>query len=251
MSNIIKINNTDLGIKEYQGQRVVTFKDIDAVHERVEGTAGRNFRENKDKLILGTDYFEVCADEIRRNKIMSISAKTHQDMVLITESGYLMLVKSMQDDLAWKVQRQLVNSYFKVKESTTTSQPDTPLQQQLAEAKLRNARARQASIWLKLAEVSGVPIHKQICASYASGVLNGTEKNILPLPEVEKTYSATEIGNILGISANMVGRIAKANHLKTDEYGITVMDVTRGRNKDVENFRYYEKAIDKFKELIS
>ena len=28
-----------------------------------------------------------------------------------------MLVKSLQDDLAWKVQRELVNNYFRVKES--------------------------------------------------------------------------------------------------------------------------------------
>lgn len=31
----------------------------------------------------------------------------------MTESGYLMLVKSFTDDLAWEVQRKLVKSYFK------------------------------------------------------------------------------------------------------------------------------------------
>ncbi|HNQ43870.1 MAG TPA: hypothetical protein PKI59_05545 [Candidatus Cloacimonadota bacterium] len=30
-----------------------------------------------------------------------------------TESGYLMLVKSLTDDLSWAVQRELVNSYFR------------------------------------------------------------------------------------------------------------------------------------------
>ncbi len=44
---IVKINNTNLSVKEFNGQRVVTFKEIDMLHERVEGTAGRNFRENK------------------------------------------------------------------------------------------------------------------------------------------------------------------------------------------------------------
>jgi len=34
----------------------------------------------------------------------------------VFESGYLMLVKSFTDDLAWKVQRQLVNAYFRTKE---------------------------------------------------------------------------------------------------------------------------------------
>ena len=34
MSELIKINNQQLPIKEYNGQRVVTFKEIDAVHKR-------------------------------------------------------------------------------------------------------------------------------------------------------------------------------------------------------------------------
>lgn len=44
----------------------------------------------------------------------------HGDITLITESGYLMLVKSFTDDLAWDVQRQLVNSYFRNQDSTST-----------------------------------------------------------------------------------------------------------------------------------
>lgn len=109
---IIKVNNSEMSVKEYHGQRVVTFKDIDTAHERPEGTAKRNFNTNKGRLIEDEDYFKVCADEIRTNNIMDISDKNHQDVVLLTESGYLMLVKSFTDDLAWQVQRQLVKSYF-------------------------------------------------------------------------------------------------------------------------------------------
>ena len=46
-NQIVKINNTDLSVKEFNEQRVVTFKDIDMLHERVEGTAKRNFNEHK------------------------------------------------------------------------------------------------------------------------------------------------------------------------------------------------------------
>lgn len=113
MNEIIKINNHDVTAKEYNGLRIVTFKDIDTVHERADGTAKRNFNTNKKHFVEGVDFFTVCADEIRTNKIVDISEKAHQDMVLVTESGYLMLVKSFTDDLAWEVQRQLVNSYFK------------------------------------------------------------------------------------------------------------------------------------------
>ena len=115
MNEIITINQQQIAAKEYQGQRVVTLKDIDLVHNRPEGTARRNFNTNREHLIEGTDYFV-------RN---SYEAKEEFDMVapnglvLLTESGYLMLVKSFTDDLAWEVQRALVNNYFRVKTAET------------------------------------------------------------------------------------------------------------------------------------
>lgn len=115
MNELIHIGNSDISIKEYNGQRVVTFKDIDMVHSRPDGTASRNFRANKERFIEGEDFFRVSPDEIRRTNIFDIPDKATTDYALITEQGYLMLVKSFTDDLAWEVQRQLVNAYFKVK----------------------------------------------------------------------------------------------------------------------------------------
>lgn len=114
MNELIKIGNQEITKKEFNNQRVVTLKDIDLVHERPEGTAGRNFRENKERFIKGEDYYlvkpsDVQGDEIRRAEINNYGT------YLITEQGYLMLVKSFTDDLAWKVQRQLVNTYFRTK----------------------------------------------------------------------------------------------------------------------------------------
>lgn len=116
VENAIMVGNYTLPIKEYNNVRVVTFKDIDTVHERPDGTASRNFRKNRGYFIEGEDYFRLCADEIRRHKIMEVSTKAREDIIFITESGYLMLVKSFTDDLAWKVQRELVNTYFRVKD---------------------------------------------------------------------------------------------------------------------------------------
>lgn len=115
-NQIVKINNTDLSVKEFNGQRVVTFKDIDMLHERVEGTAGRNFRDNKKHFVENEDFFFIKPADIGNNEIRR-SEINNKGTYLITESGYLMLVKSLQDDLAWKVQRELVNNYFRVKEN--------------------------------------------------------------------------------------------------------------------------------------
>ena len=117
MNELIHIGNSEISIKEYNGQRVVTFKDIDAVHGRPDGTASRNFRSNKEHFIEGEDFFRVSPDEIRRTRLFDIPYKATTDYALITEQGYLMLVKSFTDDLAWEVQRQLVSSYFKVRQT--------------------------------------------------------------------------------------------------------------------------------------
>ena len=46
-------------------------------------------------------------------------------MYVVTESGYLMLVKSFTDDLAWQVQRQLVNTYFRKSEESSAVKDET------------------------------------------------------------------------------------------------------------------------------
>ncbi len=128
---------------------------------------------------------------------------------------------------------------------------DDPVKDMLNEAKLKNAQARKASIWLKLAQSNPIPTYQQICAHYASAELTGGEA-VLPLPPVEeKTYSAAEVGELLGgVSANMVGRVANQNGLKTEEYGVEVWDKSRHSSKQVPTWRYNEKAVEKLRTLI-
>lgn len=114
-----KIGNHEIFIKSYNGQRVVTLKDIDTVHERPDGTAKRNFNANKQRFIEGKHYFVVGSDEIRTSGLFPISDNDHTQKALITEQGYLKLVKSFNDDLAWEVQDQLVDSYFQVKQTVS------------------------------------------------------------------------------------------------------------------------------------
>ena len=77
----------------------------------------------------------------------------------------------------------------------------------------------------------------------------GIEIPYRPLIE-QRTYSAAEIGDVLGISANKVGRIANAYGLKTDEFGMLYLSKSEHGPKQVETWRYYEKAIDKFKFIL-
>ena len=100
-----------LTVKEYHGERVITFKDMDTLHQRPEGTARRNFNANRGRFIEGEDFFIVKPADIQMDEIRT-SEINNRGTVLLTKMGYLMLVKSFTDDLAWTVQRQLVKSYF-------------------------------------------------------------------------------------------------------------------------------------------
>lgn len=118
MSEVIAIENTEMQIREYNGQRVVTFKDIDTVHQRKPGTAKASFRRNKKYFQEETDYVVLARNSI--GTLSTIENIPPKGITLLTESGYLMIVKTFTDDLSWKVQRELVNTYFRVKAKPTT-----------------------------------------------------------------------------------------------------------------------------------
>jgi len=113
MGNLVQIkvdnHSRSLTIKEFKGMRVVTLKEVDELHRRPEGTARRNFNENKKHFIEGEDFFVRNSHEAK----MEFGISAPKGLVLLSESGYLMLVKSFTDDLAWEVQRQVVNGYFR------------------------------------------------------------------------------------------------------------------------------------------
>lgn len=110
------ISNVAISVKEYRGQRIVTFKDIDAVHRRPDGTARKRFNDNREHFVEGEDYFVLNQpSEMRTLGIQRPQGGTPEVVTLMTESGYLMLVKSFTDDLAWKVQKQLITWYFRAR----------------------------------------------------------------------------------------------------------------------------------------
>lgn len=139
MNDAMNICGTDVTIKEWHEKRVVTFKDIDMVHQRPKGTARKRFNDNHKRFISGVDFYKISPSEFR-TAIGNMDNRQQNDVTLITESGYLMLVKSFTDDLAWKVQRELVDSYFRVKEHTEPIKQDIQVSVMQPEIFLEAAR---------------------------------------------------------------------------------------------------------------
>lgn len=89
---------------------------------------------------------------------------------------------------------------------------------------------------------------KQILEAYAVKELSG--EFLLPLPEQKKTYSASEIGKMLGVSPTKVGKISNQYNLKVDKYGEWFRDKSQYSNKEVSTFRYYDEAVPEMKKIL-
>ncbi|KPI49951.1 hypothetical protein KW95_10865 [Clostridioides difficile] len=168
----------------------------------------------------------------------------------LTESGVYKLIFKSRKEEAEKFQDWVTDEVLPSIRKTGTYSSNKPkdtkdeseIKYMNAQARLKNARAREAKIYLELADKVDIKEYKQIMYSKTTELISG--EALIPLPKMErKTYSATEIGKMLGISANKVGGLANAYNLKTDEYGIKVWDKAKYSDKQVESFRYYENVI--------
>lgn len=117
-NEIITVANTEMQVKEYNGQRVVTFDDICEVHECERKRLTKHFSRKRKHFISGEDFFELTRRELGDmvSPNSKITGNPNIKTYLFTESGYLMIIKCLDDDLSWTVQRQLVNGYFKARE---------------------------------------------------------------------------------------------------------------------------------------
>ena len=169
-TQVIRITNeVEIPYLTYQGQAVLTFALIDKVHNRVEGTASRNFRSNRQRFIDGEDYFYITdsksLDEFRRSH-SGILKDAANEITLITESGYLMLVKSFTDDLSWQIQRQLVKLYFRVKEVAEKTQPDATPTLSPQQWSVIDQLIRDISLYCRRREGASHAAHERIRFSF-------------------------------------------------------------------------------------
>ena len=116
-----------------------------------------------------------------------------------------------------------------------------------AEAMKLNAKTRMFNTIMKTTNNKVLsPVAVEVFGLKAIEQITGIDMG-QHLPQVPKTYSATEIGNMLGVSSNRIGTLAKNHNLKTEENGIWVMDKSKSSSKEVSTFRYFENAINIFK----
>ncbi len=183
-------------------------------------------------------------DEVTKFDLGSLSGITN----IINESGLYKVIFRSDKPQANQFTKWVTHDVLpSLRKTGIYSINQTPKELELKEKEIQ---LKTAEFLNNMADSILIPEYKQILNAHATKVLTGNF--LLPLPVAgEITYSATEIGKILGISANMVGRLTKKHNLRTEEYGKIFYDKSKYSSKEVETFRYYIKVIDILKNIVS
>lgn len=235
-------------------QRSMLAKDIARIHGRELKTINQAINMNRKRFRDGIDILDVKGTEFEVNlidhgAITQNAANRSQNIYILSERGYSKLLKILEDDLAWEQYEKLVDGYFNMRQVMKDNKISLIKQKEI-EAKFNNSLVRKANVLRKIAEDPSTPKeYREVLNAKIVEILTGQQ--LLPLPRTERTYTAGDIAKELGVSANLVGRVANANGLKTEEYGLYVWDKSPHSDKQVQAWRYNEKGRQKLIELFS
>lgn len=243
----------DLIVKEYLGNGI-EFKIIDGVVYANATSMCKAFGK-LPKDWLKTDQTQEYISELGRkekspNGLVKVvqGGKANEQGTWIHEKLILDLARWLNVKFRVWCDEQIATL---LREGNVSIKKVTDIQNKRLEIMEMNAKTRAAKQLTKLAEMAKTEKMKEIAISLGVNLIVG--KNAIPLPVAEiqeKTYTAGEIGEKLGVSGNRIGKIANMNNLKTAEFGEWVHDKSRYSNKEVRTFRYYERAINEFKKVL-
>lgn len=193
-------------------------------------------------------------DEDEKGVISTDTPGGKQEMAIVNEPGLYALVLGSRKPEAKAFKRWITHDIIpairKTGSYTVAPSIEDECRKIRAEAMQLNARTRSFKATVaamkdfKLSQIAmeavGIPLIEEF-----TGIKTGYR------PQIEKTYSATDIAQEIGCSANLIGKTANENNLKTDEYGVTVLDKAKGHGKQVPTFRYNERGRQRLKELLA
>ena len=228
--------------------------------------SSREVAENFNKLhkdVLKAIKNIECSEEFTERNFAPSSYKDRSGKenteYLITRDGFTLLAMGFTGKKAMQFKEAYIEAFNKMELALKTKNEkvfnidEIETKKKNAEARLKNAKIKEANFLLDVADK-----YKDILSAQSVELItiNAIEKingkNTVQRPKLlnERYYSAGEIGKEVGLTGNMIGRIANNNNVKTDEYGINVLDKSRSSDKQVPTFKYNEKGRKRIIELV-
>lgn len=191
----------------------------------------------------------VYEDDKTTTLIQGTGSNYKSNAVLINESGLYSLILSSKLPSAKSFKHWVTSEVLPSirKTGSYTAKPVDELKAKRLEIMERNATARQAKVMLEFAKMGLSQASIELLANGATMLMTG--QKLLPEPVVEETFTAAEVGVQIGVSGNMVGRIANANGVKCEKYGMRVLDTAKN-GKQIPTFRYNKAGVERIRELV-
>lgn len=237
------------------------------IFENAEFGKVRTIVKGREPYFVGKDVAEVLGykdtvnalkahvdEEDKTGWQITTPSRGTQTATIINESGLYSLIFSSKLPAAKKFKRWVTSEVLPAIRKTGSytakhAKSDDAIQSKRLEVMERNARTRAANLLLKIAERTNIPEYKAVCNAKAAEMVAG--ELILPLPVAERrTYSATEIGAMFGVSANKIGKLANMHKLKVPEYAKLFYSKSEHSVKEVETWRYYDSVVPVFEKIF-
>lgn len=238
-----------------ENKKSILAKDVAQIHEQSVGNINRLINNNRKWFEDGIDVIDLLnASEAFRNFAHQLGldkSNRTQHIYLLSERGYSLLVKFMDDEKATRVYKQLLDNYFNMREAIKNNNPSLAQQRRLSIME-DNAATRKANMMYKIAMATSSETARQSLLAHAAKELTGE----MTVPVMKhKEYTATQIGQKLGITSNKVGRIANQLGLKAEqpgqnEYGRWANSKSRSSDKEVPQWLYFDKGVKAIESAI-
>ncbi|WP_317294086.1 ORF6N domain-containing protein [Ligilactobacillus saerimneri] len=226
-----------------EGKKAMLVKDIAAIHgttiKRINEVINRNRKRFRNSIDL------IDLKQVVQNDLFSDYGFTKaqwgnsNNIYLLSERGYAKLLKILEDDKAWEIYDELVDNYFNMRLAVKTDNKQILANKRLAIMEA-NAATRQANLMYKIAMgTSSKSIKERLLAKSAERM---TGERFTP-EATQEDYSAAEVGEMYGITAQKVGRIANELGLKADKpgqnkFGRWALSKSKYSNKEVLQWLY-------------
>ena len=205
----------------------------------------RNYIAQLGESKIGhTDFFTESTYKSSQNKEMPCYQ--------VTKKGCEFIAHKLTGIKGTEFTAKYINRFHDMEDMISQRIPQKQNIDERLQVMKMNAQTRMAQTFLKLANVETLSeTYKNVLVSKASEVLAGEQ--IIPLPAIEqrKAYSAGDIGNMFGVSANKIGRIANQNNLKQPEYGEYRRDKSKYSSHECDTWVYFDSAVPVFAGILN
>lgn len=219
------------------------------IRELIERNNGR-FIENEDMItlksnIVPSEVVTLCSQLGYTQFEITRSNKLY----ILSERGYLKLVKIMDNEKAWEIYNNLLDEYFYMREEgkQISKSPDVE-KAKIMRAEATRINAATKALGLLLPTYQNANIDPAYIAIFAHDFYKnaGLELPELPLPEIEKKYDLTMIAKELGVISTAGNPHSQAIGAILSKLPITEQEIKRvpfTNNGHSDSYIQYSKSV--------